>query len=538
MRKRELLEVNTRMWDLLGVKEANEEILTERLASLELALEDVGWNRLDAGFDTEFDRGSLRTICNLSRLAYLKNPLINHGVEVQAHYVFGQGLDIAAEDEEVDVVWQKFWNDRQNRKDLTTDSKLALKEFDLQLDGNLFFALFGQKLTGAVRLRTIPVNEISDIITNPEDAKDPWFYLRQPSARQVLYGGLTPTVAEPGAGQVLYPDVAYNPPMRPKSWNVGGRTVPVNWDVRVYHVKVGCKSDMRFGVPEVYSALDWSKAAKNALEDYATVRRAHADFAKVLKVGGGAKAVAAGKAKLATTVGTGSGETNPPPPKGSTAIVTDAAALQAFMTRGAQDPPEEARMLFVMAGAGMGLPYSILTGDADKSNLATAKSLDRPTELRFQMRRMLWKEVFQDIGYYLIERAVRAPRKQLRGKFTRNEWGEETLELEKDPDTGEPRSQTITADFPPILEHDISESVSAIVTAATLDGKAPSGVMDSETLSRLLLTTLGVKGIEEVLQRMEEEATEEGEAAVVEVAYTEAIRKLGEATNAILKEVS
>src|SRR5215471_914576 len=69
----------------------NEQLIRESIAELELVLEDVGWLRMSGTGDREFSVAGLRRLRRYARLSYLKNPLIRHGVEVQTHYVWGQG---------------------------------------------------------------------------------------------------------------------------------------------------------------------------------------------------------------------------------------------------------------------------------------------------------------------------------------------------------------------------------------------------------------------------------------------------------------
>ena len=152
------------------------EQLTESAAELErqLAAEDVGWLKLTGGDGRELGRDSLGKICDLARWMYIKNPLIRRGVEVQSHYVFGQDCTIRAEDPEVNDVVQKFLDDAKNQTELTSHQARLGKEAELTLFGNLLFAFFVNKATGRTRVRTMPIDEIDDIICNPEDAKDPW----------------------------------------------------------------------------------------------------------------------------------------------------------------------------------------------------------------------------------------------------------------------------------------------------------------------------------------------------------------------------
>ena len=67
-----------------------------------------------------------------------------------------------------------------------------------------------------------------------------------------------------------------------------------------------------------------------------------------------------------------------------------------------------------MVAAATGLPESFF-GDVSVGTLATARSLDRPTELKFHSRQTLWADVLRDLLGYVIDQAVTAPRGQLQG---------------------------------------------------------------------------------------------------------------------------
>jgi len=147
--------------------------LKERIAELELGLEDQGWQRLSGGTDKEFSKEGLRKINRLARLYWMKNPLIRRAVETQKNYVFGKGVNIYAEHEEINEVVQDFLKDRKNRIEFFEHQTMMQKEIDLALFGNIFFVFFINEYDGKVKIRTIPVDEIDEIITEPEDSKTP-----------------------------------------------------------------------------------------------------------------------------------------------------------------------------------------------------------------------------------------------------------------------------------------------------------------------------------------------------------------------------
>lgn len=464
----------------LRAQEANLALLAEATADAErvLAAEDVGWEKLGAGITADLSRADLRSIIARARRMYLRDPLVNRGVNIQAHYVWAQGINIQATDENVNAVVQTFLDDTSNQAELTAHQARTLKEVDLQVLGNLFFCFFTDA-RGNVRVRTIPVDQVEEIICNPEDRRDVWYYRRVWEER-ALDGHYTQRIAH-------YPDWR-----KPADASVPGGEVV---DVPVYHVRVGALSDMLFGLPEVYQALDWAKAYKEFLEDRATMARALSRFAWRLTTPGGARGIAAAKAKLGTTLGMSTSETNPPPLTGSTFIGSkDGADMEPIKLAGATISPEEGRRFLLQVAAAMGLPETMF-GDVSVGTLATAKAMDRPTQLKFRDRQQLWQDVLQAILQYVIERKVQA--------------GELAASVDRHIDVS----------FPDLLEEDVTARVSAIVAAVTLDGKATAGTIDDRTTSRLLLTALGVDQVDELLDQI---APEGGESLMGQMARAKA----------------
>lgn len=510
----------TQLQEALTAEQWTSTLLEERLAELELQMEDIGWLKVGAELNQEFSRDGLAKIIQLARLMALKNPMIDHAVQMTADYVFGQGVTVDAEADAVSEVVKDFWEDWRNQSELTSSQALLMTDKELSVTGNLFFVLFANDSTGKVLVRSIAVEEVQDIITNPEDSKEPWYYLRTWSQRTF----------DASSGQIktdtitaYYPDWRYDPQDKPKSINNN----EVHWESPVYHVKVGGFKNNRFGVPEVYSALDWARAFKDLLEDHATVKRAHARFAFKLTTPGGKAGVRAAKTRLGTSLGAPGAETNPAPLVGSTFVQAQGVDMEPVRTTGAQAPPEESRMLALMAGAGLATPYTMLMGDAEVGNLATAKTLDRPTELRYRTRRQLWTEVLQGILGYAVDKVALSAGGKLQGTLE-GEDGEQHVVLAIDPATNEPMSRHIDVEYPSMLERSVTERINALVSAFTFDGKTDTGMFDLRTKIRLLLTALEEDDVDELLDRLapeDQEPTQQEFAA----ALREAARILQEA---------
>jgi hypothetical protein len=507
------------------------EFLQERIAELEFALEDSGWSRISGETARELSRNALTRIAQHARMAFLKNPLINRAVSLQAFYVWGQGVNVRAAAAPVNDVVQAFLDDRKNQSELTSHQARTLKEIDLQLEGNLFFVYFTNPSSGRVRVRTLPAEEVVEIVCDPDDAKSPWYYKRVWTERRLDQAtGVTTLLSR----TAWYPDWRAHPPEKPQT--IGG--APVQWETPIQHVRVGGTSDMRFGVPEVYAALDWARAYKSFLEDVATIMRALSRFAGKVSTPGGKKGVAAAKSKLQTTSSLSNLETNPPPTVGSVFVGSEGTDFTPMQVRGASISPEDGRRFLLMVAAAVGMPETFF-GDVSVGTLATAKSLDRPTELKFRDRQTLWADVLKDMLDYVVDWAARAPSGPLQGTAALDPDGEMVVTLAIDPETSEPMSRQVDVTFPAILEHDVGATVGSIVQAATLDGHPLGGVLDAKLVAKLLLTALGEDDVDEILDELFPEGEEDsaphtpppGQGApadqpAAEAAMLEAVREL------------
>ncbi len=463
------------------------EQLQESLRELELALTAQDWRLLSGQAQQEFSTAGLQQIRELARLMYLKNPVIKRGVDLQRLYVWALGVNIAGREPEINDCIQSFLDDERNQDTLSGHQARMKLETDLQLDGGVFFRFFVNRADGRVRVRTLPPGEVTDIVFNPEDASEPWFYRRQYS-RVELSGAV-------GVMTEYYPDWNYQPAAIPAGFSDGALVM----ETPVYHVAVNKFG--RFGVPEVYAALDWALAYKTFLENLATVWRALSRWAAKLQTTGGARGIAAAKAKLNTTISTSTDETNPPPVTGSVFISGEGTNLEPFRTSGATMSAEDGRRLFLMAAAVMGFPETFY-GDVSVGTLATAESLDRPTELKVRDRQALWTSVLQAIFTFVCRWAVKAPAGSLRslGRVVREPDGGEIVER---LEWNEGVDGNIDISWPPIVERDLASYVSAAVEAATLAGVPKNEEQDwLRTFVRLLLSAFEVADADEIVERI------------------------------------
>lgn len=467
--------------------------LRERIAELEFAAEDSEWLLLGTGGDShfEFSRRYITTLTRLARLTYLKNPIVGRGVRVKADYVFGRQVSIKAKDEDINAVIQAFLDDPRNQNEFTSQAARIEKERELQTDGNIFFVLIPHMQTGAVRIRSLDVDEITDIITNPDDRKEAWYYKREYTAQEYNFDRGEYVTAKRTA---YYRDWRYAPKAERKT--IG--EAPVIEGQYIYHIKVGGFSNWKFGISEIYSAIDWSKAYKTFLENWSTIVAAYARFAFKVTTTGGKPAVQAATKRLSTTASTTSGENNPKPTTASTFVSQEGTSIDPIRTAGATTSADDGRRLLLMVCAAFGLPETFF-GDVSVGTLATAESLDRPTELMIANRQVLWIDIYHDILAYVLDQAVLAIDGPLRAfaDISVNEYGDQVVIFDKDTiDTH------IDIDFPGIVEVSTKDKIGAIVSGATFDGKTPSILNDKRMLARMILQELGENDIDELIDAM------------------------------------
>ena len=481
----------------------NEEVFQERIAELEIALEDRGWKRLGGMMnDFQFDRGALDDIIHMSRLYAIKNPAIKRPVNLQAIYVWAQGFTVKSHDPVIDEVVQSFLADPSNLKSFCGHDALMDAERRQRVEGNTFWRFFTNSSTGRVQVRRLPVEEMRAVIKNPDDATEVWFYVRS-----FLKAGKTVNYAYPDWEFARRRDMEKSSSRdrlgtdeasyRAEVFKDYDDDLTIDWDHPVYHKKTGGFADMDMGIPETYAAIDWARAYKEALEDYKKTIKSLAKWAWKMKSGGGNAQLQAAATALGTTFGTTDDmfpETNPAPVAGSVAAMLARNDLEAVDVSKAAVNPDGFRRILLMAAMAMDMPETYF-GAAD-ATFATAKSMDRPTELAWRDRQTMWAGIFRDILGIAVEGAAKSsgfPKLKSDGYADNG-----TMKLTA---SGAPVKFSVDVKFPPILQVDIKDWMQSLVNFVTMNGQSMQLLNDGPTLLRLALNSLGCEDIEEVVAK-------------------------------------
>jgi hypothetical protein len=457
---------------------------------------DEEWRRLGMDLQLQFTRAGLDDLMAASRAMYMSHPLIQRAVNVTTYYTWAQGWQYEAEDERImaEVVEPMLANE-SNRLELYGHQARVLTDVDQIVDGNIFLPLFTDAV-GDVNVRSIPSVQVREIITHPQDAQQVWFYRRVWSQQEF---DETTGRFDIKQYECLYPDIRYQPARQPGS--IGG--VEVRWDAPVIHQRTGGLKHMQFGVPQTYAALDWARAYQGYLEDWHTLMSSLARFAwsvtssksKAQKLRERLRGRDSEEELEESELPTRDPRRRVPVPG---AIWADKEPLTPINKTGSAPDAEGSKPSRLMVASSMDLPDTILCSDPQQGALATAKTLDRPTELGFINRQTMWNDLDARIFRYVVDAKVR--RGRLPGRSVRTPDG---TVVEPGIDA------TVKTAFPPILEHDTKEVVQAIVAAATLEGKTDAGTIPKEEVSRQLMSALSVEDIEAALEDLEQQEQDE-----------------------------
>lgn len=493
------------------LREANPIVSQGAYGDIELALQNVEWRREINLSWLEFSRWGIQQIILISRLYYIKNPLIRRLIDISAYYTFGRGVEVSSPDQAANEVLTDFFE--RNKKTL---GQIALTDLERRkyYDGNLFFCFFPDtEDKGLVSVRTIDATEIQDIVCDPDDSDMPWFYRRTWTAR--IFNDTNGQVSTKSE-EAWYPALGHEPENRIPQIN----GIQVVWDNPIHHRKCGGVAKWHFGCPLIYPALDWAREARRFLEACASVKQALSQIAMTLTTKGGQQALEGAKQQLGTTVGPSSAlwDQNPPAVSGSIFASGPGTTLAAFDTKGGGGDPEEVRQYKLMCCIVVGVPETFLA-DVSTGNLATATTLDRPTELCFLEKQEAWREDLVTIARYVLSVSAKAPSGRLREAHT----GVRIIEMARKykPDGSfiytslsesgaivkpGPKTIEVKCTFPSIREGDVPALVGAVVESMTLGNKAGQVVgIDAKAGVRRLYE---LNGFQDADERTEEQYPE------------------------------
>lgn len=454
-------------------RSSTEQELREEMSLYKRTLEDIGWINLsmDQYSREELIAGGFHFMLKRCRIMYVNNPLCKHWIHLTTSFVFGRGLSApTSEDMQLQEIIQEFWDDPDNKKTLTTVGPQRMISNKLQYEGNLFFMLFDDE-EGKIRVRLLNTVEVVDIITDDEDRNKFLFYKVSLSNRSYDYKA---DAFENQKTQFWYiPDMDNE---NPKGYGVPDNKLKD--DCRVFHVKINCDINDKFGIPDLYAGLDWVKAHKDMAGDMATLIKALSQFAWKKKVKGGAAQVNSILGKMRATTNLSNISTM----AGKTQIENAGVEMESIdiKTGGVQIAGEGLKAMQMMVCSASGIFYHYY-GDPSTGNLATATSMELPMIKKFEDYQMLWTYIYTVIILYTFRKKIEVGLLDGSVKYDAK-TGYTYLETKKD--------LTLGVDFPPIIEQDIQEVANALQIGKN------NGLIGDEEAARQFLLALEVDDLD------------------------------------------
>jgi hypothetical protein len=292
-------------------------------------------------------------------------------------YTFGTGLTWSSENEKVSNVMNEFWYSHENSACLSCAGQRK-SSHNLLRDGRIYFAIFVGQGSDA-KIRRIDPLEITEEITDPEDADTIWYFKRDwVDSHSKAHTDFYRSWQHPKETGEAVTDTY-------------GQVVRSTQTAIVYKLERDPN-----GLPLLLPALDWIKLYRQFLGSRAAIMLALSIFAWKTKRKGGAADIAAVKAKV---------EDQTKPPAASWIIENEGSDTQPVKTdTGAGNAKTDGDMLKLMICSATGLAIQYF-GDVSTGNLATAKTCELPMMKQFQSYQSVWEDTYNDICDIVLDAA-------------------------------------------------------------------------------------------------------------------------------------
>ena len=346
------------------------------LTEIMFKIEDLGWSPLGfAEAKNEIDLETVKEFSELLRALVSINPLVKRGVGVRTSYIWGKDFDITSKAKTKQKDVESIIEDLRNQKYLFSSEAQAENEKTLATDGVfLYFADRGKK-SG----ERVPLTQITDSLSNPENSEEIWFYRRKWASRRITPDG----IAKEFQFDEYYPTDYFI--------HYGGKIPKVINNIKVNQTRVvvdhtvNAQTGWRYGLPDAMAVTFWAKAHKDFLEDQAKLVKAYSKIAikATAQTPEGVNAMAQ-QVQRAFEGDAG----------GAIAMAAGANFQTVGRTAGSVDFTAGTPMAGYVA-AGLEVPLQDLLADAKQADRSGAEALDKSKLTTMQLRQKSWVFFFQ-----------------------------------------------------------------------------------------------------------------------------------------------
>lgn len=519
--------------ELIEINRAYEAVIADNRL-LGRAIEDLDYlNLFDFGHQIkEVLPGSTgeKTLGRLRRLRH-DNPIAKQGIRLIIRFTLGRGITWISKNTEIRDVLMSFWEDEDNKILLTTHE--AQKDFldEAATDGEKFLACFeAPSVEPYLKLAEVPLEEIKDIIYDPNNRRVPIWYKRK--YKPLKYdGNREHYIPEENFKDVtkFYLDYRVTDEKLEevsKTIKIPKKKIATDDDgnkVKMMHKLINplWTKQGRRGVSELYASREWLRIFKEFMGDRAGINRAAMSIAYKRTVKGGPSAVASitgtlGGRPVGTNDEIGDDEMRQltKPVSGAIYDRNEAQDIEWMKTdTGAANAKEDARLLLMIGGAGMGTNIHYF-GEGGDANLATAQAMELPMVKNYEDWQTWVQNFFMELFAYVLKLAFgdnipfEADSQEAEDpnqfKIVASATPDEpaTMELSKGPE--EPKKTTVydvvSWDFPPIITKDVVKHMTA--WAQLTQQVAPGNQIVHKEAIKGALTVLNVPNVDQLMDQI------------------------------------
>lgn len=488
---------------LSALEQSHEELLkaNEQIVSAYTLMEHrweelqyIDLNNVTAAGDEVLPQAKrVETILRIRRLRQ-ENPMAKQAIKLPLRFVLGKGVTYEIYDPNTKRIIDSFWNDPVNQA-VWTSHFMQVQNFDeLLTDGEDFLSLHAATAEAPyVRTAVVPMEEITQILYDPDNSRVPVWYVRRFRIRKWdpgLNNGQGGWAQEKNTDPIVryYRDWRISDEYLADMEERTGFKIPdtkVGEGVIKHRMINPIKQRSGFrGISELFASREWFRVFKEFMEDRGAINAAANALAYERKVQGTPADVRAMTGKLGGLQVTPASDQPLSPssfrrPLPGSMIDTNKSDIKSIRAdTGAPGASQDAAMIRSTAGAGTGTPDHYF--GATNAALAGAQAVE-----------VAVVKAFEDFQTYL--------RNDMIETFTY------VLSVARDTDITEARGDAdeIALNFPPIMTQDIVKWVTAF--AQWSQQVAPGNRAVRAKATRKVADVLGVSDIEQIWPDIEKE---------------------------------
>jgi hypothetical protein len=395
----------------------------ERLAEAEVELrgkqrelQDLGYTVLDfvGGNPKDMKAQERRNLVQRARVIWQQDPQYGGQINLLTEFVLGRGIPKPqANDEEVQKIIDRFWDDPDNRRVITSHEAQVRFNTDLSIQSNLFPLVYDDGDDGAVKLGLQDHDTVEEAVVDPDKKLAILYFLTRSYDRTWDAEKHVYRVSRQRT-KVRYYEEFRNLQDAKREDDEGLRKEPLPeipaeliGRGRILHVAINRTLEQNFGIPEVARTIRWLTAYNDLMRARVDMAKAAASIIMRRKLKGGAAAMQ--QLTSAALMASGQSQTAPPDPyamgqaarPGSVLEENDWVEHQPFnLNSGGSGAAQDMAGIRSQLAVGSGWPDPYIGGEG--GNLSTATQL----ELRVLKMVEARQQVLEDFIATLIRRAI------------------------------------------------------------------------------------------------------------------------------------